>query len=222
MLVLFTVVTGIVDATSILRLGHVFVANITGSIIFVGIALAGAKGFSVPAPLLALAAFVGGAVVGGLLVGSPVPHRARALRTAAFVQLADMTACTGVVAATGDHPSSAIRYLLIVLLASGMGAKSSIVRRVGVPGLTTSVFTTTLAELASDGPAGGWKDTKFRVRVLAAFALFAGAVAGALLVLNTALWCPVGAASVVLLATAWWTNRASAVTAPWTTLGARP
>jgi hypothetical protein len=35
-----------------------------------------------------------------------------------------------------------------------MGAKSSNVRRAGVPGMTTSVFTSTLAELASYGPGG--------------------------------------------------------------------
>jgi len=39
-----TVVTGLVDAFSYLVLGHVFVANMTGNVVFLGFALAGAAG----------------------------------------------------------------------------------------------------------------------------------------------------------------------------------
>jgi uncharacterized membrane protein YoaK (UPF0700 family) len=202
LLVLLTVVAGIVDAVTILRLDNVFVANITGNIIFVGLALTGAQGFSIPAPLLALVAFVVGAAGGGAFVGRHASHRGKALRNVALVQLADLVACTGIVAAAHDHPGAAARYTLIVLLASGMGVQASIVRRVNVPGLTTVV-------------GGGWRDARYRVRLLATFALFSGAVAGALLVLETSLWCPLGLASAVLLATAWIGNKASAVTAPW-------
>ncbi len=56
-----TCVTGVVDAVSILSLGRVFVANMTGNVVFVGFALAGAPGFSVAASLFALAGFLGGA-----------------------------------------------------------------------------------------------------------------------------------------------------------------
>ena len=45
LLVLLTVVTGLVDAFSYLLLGHVFVANMTGNVVFVGFALAGVSGF---------------------------------------------------------------------------------------------------------------------------------------------------------------------------------
>jgi uncharacterized membrane protein YoaK (UPF0700 family) len=64
MLVL-TVLTGVVDAVSILSLGRVFVANMTGNVVFIGFALAGAPGFSLSAALLALAGFVIGAAAGG-------------------------------------------------------------------------------------------------------------------------------------------------------------
>ena len=40
-LVGLTVVTGLVDAFSYLSLGHVFVANMTGNVVFLGFALAG-------------------------------------------------------------------------------------------------------------------------------------------------------------------------------------
>jgi hypothetical protein len=55
LLVSMTVVTGLVDSFSYLVLGHVFVANMTGNIIFIAFALAGAPGFSVTSSVIALA-----------------------------------------------------------------------------------------------------------------------------------------------------------------------
>jgi uncharacterized membrane protein YoaK (UPF0700 family) len=56
LLLLLTVVTGVVDAISILALGRVFVANMTGNVVFAGFAITGAPGFSLSASLFALAA----------------------------------------------------------------------------------------------------------------------------------------------------------------------
>jgi uncharacterized membrane protein YoaK (UPF0700 family) len=41
-----TLVTGLVDATSYLKLGHVFVANMTGNVVLLGFGIAGACGIS--------------------------------------------------------------------------------------------------------------------------------------------------------------------------------
>jgi hypothetical protein len=41
LLLILTAVTGVVDAVSILALGRVFVANMTGNVVFAGFALAG-------------------------------------------------------------------------------------------------------------------------------------------------------------------------------------
>src|ERR1700733_10866894 len=67
LLVSMTLVTGLVDAFSYLVLGHVFVANMTGNVVFLGFAVAGAPGFSIAASLAAIAAFVVGALLGGRL-----------------------------------------------------------------------------------------------------------------------------------------------------------
>src|ERR1700690_3175064 len=64
-LLALTVVTGLVDAVSILRLGRVFVANMTGNVVFLGFAVARAPGFSLVASLVALAGFMIGALAGG-------------------------------------------------------------------------------------------------------------------------------------------------------------
>ena len=55
LLLTLTVVTGVVDAVSILRLGRVFVANMPGNVVFSAFALVGAPGFSLSASLAALA-----------------------------------------------------------------------------------------------------------------------------------------------------------------------
>src|ERR1700704_6326072 len=65
MMVALTVLTGCVDAVSFLELGHVFVANMTGNVVFLGFALAGARGLSVVASLLALGSVLLRAVAGG-------------------------------------------------------------------------------------------------------------------------------------------------------------
>src|SRR5262249_15723409 len=64
-LLALTFVTGIVDAVSYLGLGHVFTANMTGNVVLLGFAVAGASGLSVPRSSLSLLGFLAGAVCGG-------------------------------------------------------------------------------------------------------------------------------------------------------------
>src|ERR1700722_7447588 len=85
MMVVLTVLTGVVDAVSYLKLGHVFVANMTGNVVFLGFALAGASRLSAVASLLALAAFLLGALAGGWL-GAHHVHRGHLLRAANAIQ----------------------------------------------------------------------------------------------------------------------------------------
>src|SRR5882757_4566551 len=68
LLLALTLVTGLVDAVSILALGRVFVANMTGNVVFAGFALVGAPGFSLSASLSALAGFLVAAGLYGSLV----------------------------------------------------------------------------------------------------------------------------------------------------------
>src|ERR1039458_1915704 len=90
MLLALTFLTGVVDATSYLKLGHVFVANMTGNVVFLGFALAGAHGLSITASLLALAAFLAGALAGGWLGAHNASHRGRLLRAANATQVSLM------------------------------------------------------------------------------------------------------------------------------------
>src|SRR5277367_1311263 len=80
LLVALTFVTGLVDAASYLKLGHVFVANMTGNVAFLGLALAGAGGLSATASLVALGSFLLGALGGGWLGSRNPSHRGHLLR----------------------------------------------------------------------------------------------------------------------------------------------
>ena len=54
LMIALTIVTGVLDAVAYLKLGHVFVANMTGNVVFLGFAAAGAQGLSVVGSLVAL------------------------------------------------------------------------------------------------------------------------------------------------------------------------
>ena len=66
-LLLLTFATGLIDAVSVLVLGHVFVANMTGNVIFLGFWFVPHSGVDLTAAVVAFAGFVTGTVVGGRL-----------------------------------------------------------------------------------------------------------------------------------------------------------
>src|SRR5919204_5952941 len=66
-LLLLTFSTGLVDAISILVLGHVFVANMTGNVIFLGFWLAPRTNIDLTAVVVALPTFVCTTIVSGRL-----------------------------------------------------------------------------------------------------------------------------------------------------------
>jgi len=148
LLLLLTVVTGLVDAASFLNLGHVFVANMTGNVVFLGFAIAGASGLSIAASLVALGAFLVGGTAGGRIANRLPVHRGKLLREGLAIQLAAVGVALVVAASGGDPTASARRYALIALLAFAMVIQNATVRRLAVPELTTTVLTMTLTGVA--------------------------------------------------------------------------
>ena len=214
LLLTLTVVTGLVDAVSYLGLGHVFVANMTGNVVFLGFALAGAPGLSAPAALVSLGSFLTGALAGGRVGGArPPARRGRLLAVTTGTQTALAAAATAVSAlAPGGH--TGVRYALIVLLGLGMGLQNAVVRRLGVPDLTTTVLTLTLTGLAADSAATGSTSGTAR-RVLSVLAMFLGALTGAWLFPRWGLAATLGPALALLAVTAVVAHRLSADDAIW-------
>ena len=214
MLVGLTFVTGLIDAFSYLALGHVFVANMTGNIVILALALAGAPGFSIGSCLAALAAFWVGAVLGGRLAVRLADHRGRHLSQAVSIQAVFVAAAVVLAALSDDPVSTAWRYPLIVALALAMGVQNATARKLAVPDLTTTVLTLTITGTAASAAAGGLRSSGGR-RVLSVAAIFAGALVGAVLVVHHDLAVPLGGALAILVAVAVSSWRAGRADPPW-------
>jgi uncharacterized membrane protein YoaK (UPF0700 family) len=213
-----TMVTGLVDATSYLRIGHVFVANMTGNVVFLGFSIAGAKGLSLQESVVAIAAFLIGGLIGGRLGTRLGHHRGLHLRGALSVQLVFVTAAAVVAGITGagSHIGEGSRYTLIVLLAIGMGIQNATVRRIGVRDLTTTVLTMTLTGIAADARSVGGPGSAAVRRALSIAAMLIGALVGALLVLRVDDFAPLATAAVLVALTALAAHRVSAQPGAWT------
>lgn len=207
---LLTVVTGLVDAFSYLLLGHVFVANMTGNVVFLGFAVAGAPGFAAWASILAIGTFVVGSLLGGRIAHHYESHRARLLRAitieaglvcAAFVVALVALSGTGLLSGSRSTPGTGTtaisgalsgagsstfdttaQAVLIALVGVGMGIQNATARSIGVADLTTSVLTLTIVGIAADGRAAGGRDSRAGRRILSVLSIFAGALIGAALV----------------------------------------
>ena len=161
MLVALTVVTGLVDSFSYLVLGHVFVANMTGNIVFLAFALAGAGGFSIPSSLIALGAFIIGTLSTGLIGVRVGPNRGHLLAVAATIQAIFLGVSTILSVLSRDPVTNGYEYDLIIALAISMGIQNATARKLGVPDLTTTVLTLTITGIGADsrlvgGPDLGW------------------------------------------------------------------
>lgn len=173
LLVGLTVVTGLVDAFSYLSLAHVFVANMTGNVVFLGFGLAGAGDIAIGASLVAILAFTLGAAAGGRWAVRRAPHRGHLLAAAAATQ-AGLVVAAAVVAETAGVRGTAARLTLVGLLAVAMGGQNAVARRLAVPDMTTTVLTLTVTGLVAD--ATSWS-VRGR-RLVPILAMLGGALAG--------------------------------------------
>jgi uncharacterized membrane protein YoaK (UPF0700 family) len=198
-LVALTVVTGLVDAFSYLVLGHVFVANMTGNVVFLGFALAGAPGFSIGASAVALVSFWCGALLGGKIGARFGANRGEHLATAASIQAAFLGIAVVLAAVSGNPVSVGYRYPLIVCLALGMGIQNATARKLAVPDLTTTVLTLTITGIAADTSNAGGAGSSNGRRFVSVTSMLVGALIGAVFVLHVAIVLPLVIALVLLL-----------------------
>jgi uncharacterized membrane protein YoaK (UPF0700 family) len=179
--ILLTTASGMVDAVTFLAMGHVFVANMTGNVVFLGFAAAGVRDISAAGSIAALAAFVLGSFAGGALtVRSRTAERLMLRATA--INLALAVVALAVVAMIGIAVDSPAAFVAIVLLAVAMGIQSAAARTIAIPDFTTTVLTMTITGLAADLARG--VSPKTLRRLVSVCAMFVGAAAGAVLVLR--------------------------------------
>lgn len=179
-----TLLSGMIDAVSYLGLGGLYLGKMTGNVVQLGMATGQAAEFSAGA-VLALLSFLSGAVFGGRLYNSTGRNRTRWVRTALLVETLSLAAASALALSlpVGDEVNRA--FALTGLMAFAMGFRNATVRKLGVPDMTTTLVTLTLADLASDSFLAGRRNPRLGRRLGVVLALFSGSlIGGALIVLR--------------------------------------
>ena len=174
-LLLLTFATGIVDAVSVLVLGHVFVANMTGNVIFLGF-------WFVPHPVVdmtaALVAFVelrGGRGARGPLARHLDNEVRRWLTVALGVEVVVLVALS-ILAGTGvlDYHDNT-KLILIAGLAVTFGSQNATARQFGIQELSTTVLTSTIVGIGFDSRLAGGTGHREKLRYSVVVTMCAGA-----------------------------------------------
>lgn len=216
LLLALTVLAGIVDAVSILRLGGVFVATMTGNLVFISLALAGARGFAVATCALALGGFVIGVLLGGQACRIARSHRGLALRNVLAIKLTLAGVVTVIVIVTGSRLPHGARDALLVLLAMSMGSQLAAIRYLKVPDMLTVVLTMIITgALVEHG--SGWTHPKMLRRGLTIVAFVVGALLSALLILNVSLVAALALGLAIIVSVAIAAHVVSRTSADWST-----
>lgn len=206
-LVVFTFTSGLIDAASFLGLGHVFVANMTGNVVLLGLGMAGTTGLTVVGPLVSLLAFFLGSVAGGRIAAARPAGGWRVPRSA-LAEVALVAVATLLALVVEIRPQHFSGNLVVAMLAFALGLRNAAVRSAHVADLTTTVVTMTLTALAADSPLAGGDGAGSARRTAAIVAMALGALAGALLLkidLAAALAC-----AALLAVLSWFAFRAVA------------
>jgi uncharacterized membrane protein YoaK (UPF0700 family) len=190
----------------------------TGNVVFLGFAVAGAHGFSIPASLVALVSFGVGSVIGGRIIARYGHHRGRHLASALAVESVFLAASVVLALWSSNMPQHGLRYALIVVLSLATGVQNASIRKLAVPDLTTTVLTMTVTGIGADSALGGGKGSKSGRRLVAVAAMFLGALLGALLVLHVRIVVPLVIALVVIAGVGLATYELGKSDPPWTRL----
>jgi uncharacterized membrane protein YoaK (UPF0700 family) len=205
-LIALTLLSGLVDAVCYLGLGRVFTANMTGNVVVIGFAAAGAPGFSITASLTSLLVFLAGAVTGGRF-SRHIGRRSRALAVAIWCEAGFVAAAALVAFLASTVASGWGRYTTIAILAFAMGIRNAVIRHLAVPDITTTVLTQTLTGLAADSFLAGGENTRAGRRIAAV------AAGGAALYLHRGAPLPlaISAGAAAVTASALWISRAGRI-----------
>ena len=181
-LLLLTFSTGIVDAVSVLVLGHVFVANMTGNVVFLGFWFAPRTVVDMTAALVAFVGFVAGAVLGGRLARHLDDDVRRWLTVALGIEVVVLVALS-ILTGTGvlDYHDNT-KLLLIAGLAVTFGSQSATARQFGIQELSTTVLTSTIVGIGFDSRLAGGTGQREKLRYSVVLTMCAGAMVGATMI----------------------------------------
>lgn len=180
-LLVLTFGTGMIDAISVLVLGHVFVANMTGNVIFLGFWFAQQRVVDMTAAVVAFVSFLLGAVVGGRFARHLERDTRRRVTVALAVECVVLVTLS-ILAGTGvlDYHDDT-KLILIAGLAIAFGSQNATARQFGIQELSTTVLTSTIVGLGGDSRLAGGTGEREKLRLSVVLTMCAGAVVGATL-----------------------------------------
>jgi uncharacterized membrane protein YoaK (UPF0700 family) len=189
LLLVLSATTGMVDAASILGMDKVFTANMTGNVVFLAFAAAGAQGFHAWNYVVALGAFMLGAGLAGRMWRRHDAERLSLMLVRAAAIESALLFLAGALALHNVAAVSALwKTLAVMALAAGaMGFRNAVVRQLKVPDLTTTVLTLTITGIASDSRLASGMAPNVAARLGAVASIFAGALFGAVVFLRVGL-----------------------------------
>jgi uncharacterized membrane protein YoaK (UPF0700 family) len=174
-----TFATGLADSISILVLGHVFVANMTGNVIFLGFWLAPKTSIDLTAVVVALPTFVCTTVLSGRL-SRYFGERTRSWITTVLATEIVLLVALSILAGTGVlHYHNNTKLIMIGVLAVTFGLQHSSARQFGIQELSTTVLTSTIVSLGLDSHLAGGTGERQKLRLSVVFTMCAGAFLGA-------------------------------------------
>ncbi|ORB29254.1 YoaK family protein [Mycolicibacterium parafortuitum] len=201
-LLLLTFTTGLIDAVSVLVLGHVFVANMTGNVVFLGFWFVPHSGVDLTAAVVAFAGFVIGTIVGGRLARH-LDHNVRLwLTTALGLEVVALLALAVLAGLGVVHYHDDSKLVLIAGLAVTFGSQNATARQFGIQELSTTVLTSTIVGLGFDSRLAGGTGEGEKLRYGVVATMLAGAAVGATLTLFTVAPIIALAAAIVAVSTA--------------------
>jgi uncharacterized membrane protein YoaK (UPF0700 family) len=191
LVVLLTLATGAVDATSFLALGNVFSSVVTGDMVLLGAAAGTSRPELAVHSSVALAGYLAGVAAGAPLAARRRPGTGTwpaSVTVTLAVELAILVAFSIGWELAGARPSGGGQLALVAVLAAAMGLQAAAVRRLGQ--MSTTYLTSTLTALVGGLVTGSKPDGMARsLGVLAT--LIIGAVAASILLETHRAWVPV-------------------------------
>lgn len=172
--------TGVVDAVAFLGLDHVFVGNMTGNVVLLGMALGGGPNLSVVTALAAFAGFILGTALGGRALRGAEPGWPPRVGALLGV-VATLLALVGVVLSVVDARTGAPVAAVTATLGLAMGLQAAAARHVAEPDVSTVAITNTLIGLGFDSPLGRGRSGRRTLQAAVVALIVLGAVTGALL-----------------------------------------
>jgi len=198
-LLLLTFATGLVDAVSVLVLGHVFVANMTGNVIFLGFWFVPHSGVDMMAAVVAFVCFVAGTVLGGRLARHLDHHVRRWLVVALGMEVVVLAVVAALAGSGIVHYHDNGKLALIAGLAVTFGSQNATARQFGIQELSTTVLTSTIVGIGFDSRLAGGTGQREKLRYAVVLTMCGGAILGATLTLVTV--APIIALAALVVAT---------------------